>query len=393
MPTDRSLSVFYSAFDVVPSPKGASTHISELVRGLIRAGFSVTLMTAGDGCLPEADDYLGAHILRVCSTEPNYLQRALSFGEAVRNHIIEHGPDYDIVHFRCIWSGIHLLDLKPNFGYRTLFEVNGLPSIEMKYHFPSLSGSPTLDKIKRQEMATLLKADHIVCPSTVTAAYVASLGVSPDKITVIPNGIEPELFAPKSLPRSEPPVILYVGTLALWQGLEVLLEALPLILERKPAQLWIVGKGRKDRQKTLLKMVRKNGLEPYVSLREAYSHHTIPELINQAAVCVAPLIFNDRNVTQGCCPIKILEYAACARPIVASNLPVVRELARDGTEAWLFTPNDPADLARCVLAVLTDERRAQEMAEAHCQRVREQFTWKAAQKRLVRVYHDMLAER
>jgi len=393
MPVKRHPSILYSAFDVVPSPKGASTHISAFVRGLVRSGFAVTLLTAGDGCLPEEDGYLGARMLRFCSAETNYLDRALSFGQAVRGHITAHGQDYDIAHFRCIWSGVHLLDLKERFGYRTLFEVNGLPGIELKYHFPALRGSPTLDKIRQQETAILLKADHIICPSAVTAAYVTSLGATLHRITVIPNGIDPELFAPQPLPRPQPPVILYVGTLAAWQGLEILLEALPLVLAKRSAQLWIVGKGRKERQKSLLKIIHKNGLEPYVSLREAHGHHTIPELVNQAAVCVAPLAFNDRNVTQGCCPIKILEYAACARPVVAANLPVVRELARDGAEAWLFTPDDPDDLARCILAVLEDEPWAQNVADAYCRRVHEQFTWKAAQKRLIRVYRELLSER
>jgi glycosyltransferase involved in cell wall biosynthesis len=59
-------------------------------------------------------------------------------------------------------------------------------------------------------------------------------------------------------------------------------------------------------------------------------------------VCVAPLALNDRNVTQGCCPIKVIEYMSCARPIVAANLPVVRELVREDIDALLFAPDDAA---------------------------------------------------
>jgi len=390
MSPDQPLSVLYTAFDVVPSPKGSSTHISQFVKGLVQRQCAVTLITAGDGVLPETGTYLGAQIHRVPPADALYLNRALQFGEAVRIHVLQEPNRYDIAHFRSIWSGIHLVDVQRHAGYRTVFEVNGLPSIELKYHFPDLAGSPTLEKIKQQEAATLLNADHVICPSAVTAAYVASLGVPRDRTTVIPNGIDPELFTPTGAPFSDPAVLLYVGTLARWQGLETLLQALPLVLESRTVQLRIVGKGRKDRQKALLKAVRKAGLEPYVSLEDACSHHTIPNLINQASVCVAPLAFNDRNVTQGCCPLKILEYAACARPIVASNLPVVRELLRDGEEGWLFTPDDPVDLARAVLAALADEPRARQMACAHAARIRAEYTWQSAQKRLLKVYHRLL---
>jgi glycosyltransferase involved in cell wall biosynthesis len=385
-------SVLYTAFDVVPSPKGASTHIAQFVKGLVRAGYDLHLITAGDGSLPEEDSYLGASVRRVVSAGTNYLERALAFGQAVSAHLDDEGERYALAHFRSIWSGLPLVAAQPRCGYRTLFEVNGLPSIELKYHYPPLAGSPALEKIKRQEIATLLRADHVICPSAVTAAYITSLGILPERVTVIHNGVDPELFAPVPPGGSPgPPVLLYVGTLALWQGLETLLLALPLILAERAVQLRIVGKGRKDRAKALRKRVRKMGLDGHVTLAGPLPHHIIPQIVAEATICVAPLAFNDRNVTQGCCPIKVLEYAACARPLVAANLPVARELVRDESEALLFNPDDPADLARCVLALLADPERAAQMARRASERVRQEFSWKAAQKKLLKVYGRLLA--
>jgi glycosyltransferase involved in cell wall biosynthesis len=386
-------SVLYTAFDVVPSPKGASTHIAQFVKGLVRAGYELHLITAGDGSLPEEDVYLGASVRRVVSAGTNFLERSLAFGQAVSAHLDDEGERYALAHFRSIWSGLPLVAAQPGYGYRTLFEVNGLPSVELKYHYPALASSPALEKIKRQEIATLLRADHIICPSAVTAAYIASLGVLPERVTVIPNGVDPQLFGP--VPPggpAGPPVLLYVGTLALWQGLETLLSAMPLILAERAVQLRIVGKGRKDRAKALHKRVRKMGLDGHVTLAGSVPHHIIPQIVAEAAICIAPLSFNDRNVTQGCCPIKVLEYAACARPLVAANLPVVRELVRDESEALLFNPDDPADLARCILALLADPERAAQMAQRASERVRREFSWKVAQKKLLKVYDRLLAE-
>jgi len=391
---DSKPSVLYSAFDVVPSPKGASTHITYFTRGLVGAGYQVQLITAGDPSLPEWDQYEGASLFRVpLGDDPNFLQRAVEFGQAVMHHV-ETSPAYDIVHFRSIWSGLALVQARSRFGYKALFEVNGLPSIELKYHYPALKGSPLLAKVKEQEIVTLLLADAIVCPSAVTRAYVASLGIPRDKITVIPNGVDTKLFTPQ-LPGSpaDRPTLLYIGTLADWQGLDLLLEAMPAILAGHPARLRIVGRGRGRQRKDLLKRVRKLGLEDSVSIEPAVPHHEMPALIAQADVCLAPLAYNDRNVTQGCCPLKIIEYMACARPIVAANLPVVRELAREDVDALLFTPDQADDLGRCVLSLLADPALAQRLADSAAKRAKGRFSWRQAQKKLLTVYTGLLPER
>ncbi len=399
--------ILYTAFDVVPSAKGASTHITYFARGLVEAGYDLTLITAGDPALPECDTYFGATLLRVpAGDEPNFLKRALAFGHYTLTHMTEAGP-YPVVHVRSIWSGFPLAEARQRFGYRLLYEVNGLPSIEMKYHYPALRNAPALDKIREWEAATLHLADAIICPSNVTAAYITSLGVSPHKITTIPNGIDPQCFRPdlpqpqndqsqteakqtSQSPTASLPTILYIGTLADWQGLETLITAMPLILVRRPAQLRLVGRGRKRQRKLLQKRLRKLGLDGYVSLEPAVSHDQIPAIIAQADVGVAPLSYNDRNVTQGCCPLKILEYMACGRPVVASNLPVVRELVCPGTEALLFDPDDPADLAQNILAILDDPTLAARLGANAAARAHRQFTWQQAQARLLEVYQSLL---
>lgn len=386
-------SILYTAFDVVPSPKGASTHITYFVRGLVDRGHPVTLITAGDPALPERDNYCGATLLRApADLDTGFLKRALAFGRYVLAHLNQAGP-YGLVHFRSVWSGLPLAQARGRHGYKVLYEVNGLPSIEMKYHYPALHQTPLLAKLKTQELLTLHLADAIICPSRVTRDYMTSLGVPEAKITVIPNGIDPELFRPGPVSENgaNPPTILYLGTLADWQGLETLVAAMPQVVSATAARLRIVGRGRGRHRKALAKYIRKLGLEPYVTVEPAVPYPEVPGLIAQAAVCVAPLGYNDRNVTQGCCPIKILEYMACGRPVVAANLPVVRELARPEQEALLFNPDDPADLAQAILALLADPALAARLAANAAGRARREFTWQAAQERLLEVYRSLLA--
>ena len=71
-------------------------------------------------------------------------------------------------------------------------------------------------------------------------------------------------------------------------------------------------------------------------------------------VVLAPLILNDRNLVQGCCPLKIIEGMAAGAAVIASDLPVVRELGSDGVHFLLVKPGSVDQIAQ---AVLTDRRR------------------------------------
>jgi glycosyltransferase involved in cell wall biosynthesis len=391
--------ILYTAFDIVPSPKGASTHILHNLRGLVNGGHSVHLITPNDGLLPPEDTIEGAQITRIPQDlSQNFLARAVHFGKSVMAHLAIH-PGYDVVHFRNIWDGFQIGQNKKKLGSKTLFEVNGLPSIELKYHYPGMDAE-LLAKIKEQEIATLHLADAVICPSNVTRDYIASLGLDPStslragpkRVTVIPNGVSPSDFPLTPLPVRDgrEPVLLYIGTLADWQGLDIIIKALPKILESQSVKLLIVGRGRSRQRKILAKQIRKLGLEEHVIIQSAVPHHEIPGLIANADICVAPLALNDRNVTQGACPIKLLEYMAAGRPLLASNMPIVRELVREDVDGLLFSPSDPDDLARQANLLLKDLELSKRLAESAAEHVREKFTWHAAQKKLLKVYERLV---
>ena len=383
--------ILYTAFDIVPSPKGASTHILHNIRGLVNRNYGVHLITPNDGLLPTEDTIEGAQVTRITQDlTQNFLARATHFGKAVLSHLSLH-PQYDVVHYRNIWDGLHIAQNKKRFGYKTLFEVNGLPSIELKYHYPGLD-SELVSKIKEQEIATLHLSDAIICPSNVTRDYIASLGLNRKLVTVIPNGVSASDFSPSPLPIRDDrvPVLLYIGTLADWQGLDIVIKALPKILEQRAVRLHIVGRGRSRQRKILSKQIRKLGVEGSVTVQPAIPHHEIPALIADSDICVAPLGLNDRNVTQGACPIKVLEYMAAGRPLLASNMPIVRELVREDMDVLLFSPNDPDDLARQVLTLLNDFDLSKRLAESAAERVLSKFTWHESQKKLGKVYEKLL---
>lgn len=380
--------VLYAAFDVVPSPKGASTHVLAFVAGLVAPGHEVVLATPLAPGLTAEDVTAGARHFRLGrGGSGNFLVRALAFGEAVDALAEREGP-FDVFHFRSLWPGLPLV-LRG--GARTVFEANSLASVEMPFHYPALRGSATVDKLARLERWLLERSDAVVSVSAVSRSFLESHGARPGHVHLIPNGVDAELFAETPLAPREgrEPLALYVGTLADWQGLGTLLDAMPAVLARTPLRLQIVGRGRQRQRKDLLRRIRHLGLEGRVELAPAVPHADVPALIAAADVCVAPLSLDERNVVQGCCPLKVLEYLACGRPVVASGLPVVRELARDG-EALLVPPGAPDALAAALLRVLEDEDFAARLARRGAARVRHAFTWSRAQQRLCGLYQELL---
>lgn len=396
--------ILYSAFDVVPSPKGASTHIAHFVRGLAGAGHEVVLVTPRAPGLPDEDVFEGARHLRVGTlAEPgaarDFLRRALEFGEAVVDVAERFGP-FDVAHFRALWSGLPLLLARARLAppgrprLLTLFEANSLTSVELPFHYPGLRGQPLVEKLRALERLTLDESDAVVCVSRVTRSFLVSLGARAERVSVIPNGVDPALFAPTPLPARDGrvPAAVYVGTLADWQGLLTLLEAWPRVVARRPATLRIVGRGRSRQRKELLRRIRKLGLEEHVRLEPAVPHHEVPGVLAAADLALAPLGYNERNVVQGCCPLKVLEYLASGRPVVTSNLPVVRELVREERDALLVAPDAPDALAAAVLRLLDEPRTAERLAAHGARRARTSFTWKRAQKRLLDVYDGLLQQ-
>ncbi len=115
-------------------------------------------------------------------------------------------------------------------------------------------------------------------------------------------------------------------------------------------------------------------------------------LIREADICLAPLMPTERNTVQGCNPVKLFEYMACARAIVASRLPVIQEVLSDGDDALLFSPSKPSRLADCLLKLASDEALRTQLGAAAREKVTDRFQWRHANSALIEVYRGLLGE-
>lgn len=168
----------YAAFDRFPSRKGSAVHIDRFARALFeRSGGGLLYVLGGEG-LPAYQREGNIEIVRYVREAEHVLERAAGFGARLAA-LLPQLPELEIAHFRDPWGGIPIVE--HDGGYRTVYEVNGLPSIELAFLYPAIPG---LEQIAALERRCLEASDVVITPSAVTAAR---LGVP---ATVVPNGAD-----------------------------------------------------------------------------------------------------------------------------------------------------------------------------------------------------------
>lgn len=420
-PAPSRTRIVYASFDRFPSPKGAATHIEAFVTALGRRFGDVDLLTipseaaelagrAATGCLFRAPilpipAWTAEGVVHhpILAPGENFFERVLSFRSQAwswwKRRFGENNTVVPIVHFRSIFEGYPIARDKQRICSKLVFEVNGLPSIELKYRYPHVADDvELLRKLQRQEQVCLDAADLVLTVSHVNAEHLLRRGVSEDRICVIPNGVDLSLFSYRSpvlspadtLANDRAMQMLYSGTMSAWQGVSIAIEALALFRRDFPATLTLVGPARPRQRRELLNRAWELGVYDSVRLLEPVSKSELATLHCEADVIVAPLTRNDRNLVQGCCPLKVLEAMASGTPLIASDLPVVRELATDGIEGLLVRSGSAKAIKDGMLRLRSEEGLAKRLSQAARARVERDFTWDRAQATLVEAYERLI---
>ncbi|WP_156303028.1 glycosyltransferase family 4 protein [Methylogaea oryzae] len=186
--------IVYASFDEVPSFKAASTHILANCREVM-GRHDLTLLTLGDTPLPPQ---AGLRHITAALREKNYLRRGLAFREFVRYRLRHIRPA--LFHFRTPWEGL----LAGQTGLPSVYEVNGLPSVELPYLYRD-AGPQVLEVLRQWEQRCLDHASAIVCPSErIRTCLLSRYRVrDPGRINVIPNGYD---VAPTPSPATDGPL-------------------------------------------------------------------------------------------------------------------------------------------------------------------------------------------
>ena len=393
----------YISFDTVPAPKGAAIHIVAFARTLASAFGEIQLVTVSPNSeVTDSQDFSpGVVQTTLPAVGDTLIHRVLYFRAMLESWW--KGRQFDVIHLRSIYEGFPIAVNKEKLCKCLIFEVNGLPSIELKYRYPAVADDrELLHKLRVQEKICLDAADLIVTPSTVTRDYLQTRGVESEKIRVIPNGVDLSIFTysarqegiDDSISNSTPIPncfrLLYFGTLSAWQGVNLAIESLALANHDFPTELIIIGQGRSQQLVALRKLAQKLNVQEQLTILETMSQVQLLQHIHQADAIVAPLTPNDRNLVQGCCPLKVLEGMATGTPVIASDMPVVRELGTDGEHFLLVKPGSAKAIKDGVLRLIQEPELAPRLAIAARKRIEMYYTWQQAGAALVEAYKCLM---
>ncbi len=362
--------ILYCANDPVPFPKGAGRRIEATVRALHGQGARVTLVTPVQNSQTERLTDVPHQTIEVGSGQDPFIDRALRFRRGVEEILGQGG--WDVFWFRSPWEGW----AAQRTGYHGLsvYEAHGFPSIELPHHFPDLrEQSQFLGRLAYEEQVLLTSAQRVLTPSRTGLRFLRSRGVAAEQVVVIPNTVPEEAFLERQYQVSQPLRLIYTGTLAPWQGLDLLLEALLHLKNKLEFRLELVGTRKGRWTRPLRALAQQMRVRSHIEFSGPFPLAELRQRLLQADIAMVPLPADPRNTVQGCCPIKLVEFMAAAMPIVSTRLPVVEELVRHQESAWLVRPNSPWALAQGILHLAQDASLRQRLGEEARTQARSRF--------------------
>jgi glycosyltransferase involved in cell wall biosynthesis len=349
--------------------KGACVHIQEMVRAMRMCGADVRIVATRFGTTSDVEfaaDSIHAFrnrdgLLKDLGRSAKELANVAD-AEVARDALIAlHARwPFDMIYERySLWSkaGIEAGQL---LGVPVILEVNA-PLLREQQEFRELD---CVDLATEIEQSVFGKADCIVTVSSKLSEYVISRGAAPERVTAIGNAVDLKRFHPGVTAtdvtlRKDAFVVGFTGSLKRWHGVDVMMEAFCLLRDAVPeAHLLIVGDG--PERGWLEGYVRGARLDDAVTMAGWKHHAELPELIAAMHVALAPYPETDDFYFS---PLKLFEYLAIGRPIVASAIGQITEVIRHGENGHLVPPGDARALAEALIALRANPSLSQHLAQ------------------------------
>jgi glycosyltransferase involved in cell wall biosynthesis len=353
----------------VRGTKGASVHLRSLAGALARNGHDVIVACArveGPNPMPA-----GVRLIQLPEVAGGEWLHRL-FGDSQIEAVVER---------YALESGA-ALEVAAALGLPYVLEVNA-PLVDEAVRFRGLQDA---QQWRHRERSLMARAERIVAVSSALRDHVIASGANPANVTVIPNGVDLELFGRGGgaavrarLGFGSAVVVGFAGSLKPWHGVRLLLEAMRLL----PVDLRLLVIGEGPEREALGGLAAEPELSKRVVFTEAVPYGEIPAYLDAMDIGVAPFEPMEDFYFS---PLKVAEYLAAGLPVVASrqgDLPVMLDGA-----GILFEPGDGAALVDAVRTLATDRELRSRFA--HAARIRAQsLSWSAVAARL----EDVIAGR
>jgi glycosyltransferase involved in cell wall biosynthesis len=379
-----------------PLDRANGRQTMETAHGLARRGHEVVLAVRPDTKTPARDPFAfyglppsrQLHVIGAPVRGPHWLRRLQYLAWASVRTV--RGPRPDVIFTRDL--GVATVLLRVPGRAPLVFESHGYAPVFAETLADLVSGaregSPRkIARLARREATVWKHAEGYVATTQVLADEMTARHGARRTLAVVPNAVHPGVAVADPV-TSAVPVIAYAGHLYPWKGVDVFVRALGELPDVRG--LIVGGRAGDADMRRVATLVEALGLTARVEITGFLPAADVPGQLARASVCVLPTV--DTPSARYTSPLKMFEYMALGRPIVASDLPPVREVLEDGVTARLVPPGDAAALASAVRDLLADPAAAAELT-AHARARVEAYTWDRRAERLEAMLIEAIGNR
>ena len=205
--------------------------------------------------------------------------------------------------------------------------------------------------------------------------------VQPERMRVVPVGVEHDVFVPPTLPRVPGRIVATASADHPLKGIVPLLEAVAKLRTERDIELVIVGKANEGG--AAARTIERLGLENTVRFVTGISEAELVQMFGSAQVGVVPSLYEGFS-------LPAIELMSCATPLVCTTAGALPEVVGDA--ALTVPPGDTEALAQALKRVLDDDTLAGRLGQAGRDRVMAHYTWQSVAQQTVRWYRDYLGE-
>lgn len=304
-------------------------------------------------------------------------------------------PGFDICHEHnsVLSIGAALACWRLNIPY--IITVDADPILELDVQGLPLQGMQSW-MAHWQARQTYRIARRVLCLSEATRRRLVEYWHVPEeKIVVLPLAADTELFgrrydaseARRSLGFGDEPVVGFVGSFQLWHGLENLVESFVDVRQHVPhARLLLIGDG--PARQTIEERAHTWHVHDAITITGRVNYHDIPRYLAAVDVAVAP--YPRLKYEMWFSPLKLYEYMAAGKAIVASRCGQIPDVIQDGHTGLLVEPGDVADLARALRQAIADSDLRQRLGANARRQAETRHSWAHVAEKLKEIYREVL---
>ncbi len=360
--------------------KGCSIHVQEVLRALAGRGAQIELFATNCAGEPAGLGQVRLHPLPPAPKGDLAFreQKCLLANEPLRAALEREGPFSLVYERHSLWS-FAAMEYARASGTPGLLEVNA-PLIDEQAEHRGLVDRAGAERATERALSATMA---LVAVSDEVAEYLASFPAAQGKVHVVPNGVNPGRFPPDLKPSLPAPpgtfTVGFAGSMKPWHGLGTLLEAFARLHDANPeSRLLLVGDGA-GRQ-PLAAEASSRGLGAAVQFTGAVAPGDVPGLLASMDVGVAPYPSVANFYFS---PLKVYEYMAAARPVVASRVGQLEKLIEPEVTGLLVPPGDVTALASGLERIRREPELGLRLGRAARAKVLRHHTWDGAVQRIL----------